>query len=387
MVLAGSLVAAGVLLGRASTPAEQRAERAPEPARPVTAEAAVQRIADIRTGTCELSVSSSTVNLPQGAAGGVVTAVHVRSGAPIRPGTRVLDVSGRPILAVRLPFPLYRSIAPLDEGPDVEALQVSLAGLGLYVGAPSGRHDQASQRAVRELYVRAGAPVPETGPDAAGRLVAAERALAAIDERSRAGTPVARSEVDAALAERDAARNAVGVPVPLGEILSPPAGPIARVERGVGSSVGAGDPILTFNASTATARCRLPVGAAAGLSANIAASLEAGVGEPIRGTLGAVVPGEGELEADFVPDHEISALLGGRSATVEVTVAATDGEALTVPVAALRRGSDGTRVDVVDGSDRRSVAIETGLVAAGWVEVVDGDLRAGDAVVVTRASP
>lgn len=84
----------------------------------------------------------------------------------------------------------------------------------------------------------------------------------------------------------------------------------------------------------------------------------------------------------------------GSNVRVSIAVGATDGEVLSVPLAALSAGPGGeSRVEVVDGDPRdgdeaetRLVGVETGLAASGAVEVrpVDGELAAGDLVVVAR---
>jgi len=99
----------------------------------------------------------------------------------------------------------------------------------------------------------------------------------------------------------------------------------------------------------------------------------------------------------FTPDPlspEQAELLAGANVKVEIPISATAGEVLSVPAAALTAGPGGeTRVEVVDGDPRdgaqaetRQVVVETGLAAEGAVEVhaVDGELAAGDLVVVGR---
>jgi multidrug efflux pump subunit AcrA (membrane-fusion protein) len=66
-------------------------------------------------------------------------------------------------------------------------------------------------------------------------------------------------------------------------------------------------------------------------------------------------------------------------------VSSTAGEVLAVPLAALTAGPGGeARVEVLDGDTGTLVEVTTGLAADGFVEVsaVDGDLGAGDRVVV-----
>ncbi|MGN6695954.1 MAG: peptidoglycan-binding domain-containing protein, partial [Aquihabitans sp.] len=202
LVVACALVVTGLLIGRSTSPTAQAARRAPERTGPVTARPVRQRLADVRNGTCALAVATRTVPLPEGADGGVVTALFVRTGQPISAGGRVLDLSGRPVLALSLPFPLYRTIAPMDRGADVAAVQGALEGLGLYRGHPSGIYDVASQAAVRALFEHAGVEAPATEPDAERRRVAAERAVDEIDARLRRGDQVPQADIDDAVEER-----------------------------------------------------------------------------------------------------------------------------------------------------------------------------------------
>ena len=86
--------------------------------------------------------------------------------------------------------------------------------------------------------------------------------------------------------------------------------------------------------------------------------------------------------------------LQGSNVRVSIAVGATDGEVLSVPLAALTAGPGGeSRVEVVEGDPRdgasaetRIVVVETGLAAAGAVEIapVDDELSEGDLVVVAR---
>lgn len=78
--------------------------------------------------------------------------------------------------------------------------------------------------------------------------------------------------------------------------------------------------------------------------------------------------------------------LQGRNVRVSVPVAATGGEVLAVPLAALTAGPGGeSRVEKSDGGTRTElVTVTTGLSADGYVEITDGDLEAGDLVVVGR---
>ena len=78
----------------------------------------------------------------------------------------------------------------------------------------------------------------------------------------------------------------------------------------------------------------------------------------------------------------------GRNLRITIPITSTSDQVLTVPLAALAAGADGSvRVEVED-PDRsgvtRTVTVTTGLEAIGLVEVVpvDGELAAGDRVVI-----
>lgn len=99
------------------------------------------------------------------------------------------------------------------------------------------------------------------------------------------------------------------------------------------------------------------------------------------------------LEPDPLTPEQISQLQGS-NVRVKIAVGATDGDVLSVPLAALTAGPGGeSRVEVVESDPRegedattRLVVVEPGLAAKGAVEVtpVDGELDEGDLVVVGR---
>ena len=114
--------------------------------------------------------------------------------------------------------------------------------------------------------------------------------------------------------------------------------------------------------------------------------------------IAAVAKGEGEssrwtviLEPDPLKPEQIEALKG-QNVRVKVPVGKTEGEVLSVPLAAVTAGPGGeSRVEVVDSDPREGdeakthiVVVETGLAAKGAVEVtpVEGELDKGDLVVI-----
>lgn len=165
------------------------------------------------------------------------------------------------------------------------------------------------------------------------------------------------------------------------------------VLQGAAMTVSGATVQLTGSAAEADAQL-LEVGAEA--------SFELSDGTPHRAVVVSVARDESadaggrftiELEPDPMPAEEIQ-FLQGSNVRVSIPVAATDGAALSVPVAALTAGPGGeSRVEVVEGDPRdieraetRLVTVETGLSTSGAVEVtpIDGELDEGDLVIVGR---
>jgi len=97
------------------------------------------------------------------------------------------------------------------------------------------------------------------------------------------------------------------------------------------------------------------------------------------------------FEPDALTPEQITQLQGA-NVRVRIAVGATEGDVLSVPLAALTAGPGGeSRVEVAESDPRggadtetRMVVVETGLAAKGAVEVtaVEGELDEGDLVVV-----
>jgi hypothetical protein len=200
-----------------------------------------------------------------------------------------------------------------------------------------------------------------------------------------------------ALAE---AQEAVLPTLPAGEILYldqlPRRVDAVAVQRGAlleGAAMTVSGAKLGLSGTVAPADARL-------LRPRMTATFDLPDGEEHPATITEVTPGEGE-EARWTVQLEPAPLtpeqvtqLQGTNVRVGIPVGATDGDVLSVPLAALSAGPGGdSRVEVVEGDPRdgadaetRLVVVETGLAADGAVEVrpQDGELEEGDLVVVGR---
>jgi len=92
-----------------------------------------------------------------------------RSGAVIRPGERIFEVDGEPVILMDGSTPAWRTMAHGDEGADVLQLERNLAALGYDPGTVDDDFTSATTAAVRAWQEDWG--MPETGRVALGDVV------------------------------------------------------------------------------------------------------------------------------------------------------------------------------------------------------------------------
>lgn len=203
---------AWVLGSRSISPAQALARAEAPPASWITAavEKRVLSSTVIQRGdvAAEVSVGISAPTSVEGT--GVVTQRSVSAGDTVPEGTRVIEVSGRPVFVLTGSVPVYRSLRPGMAGADVEQLQAALSRLGHTVET-TGVFDEATKTAVHGLYTAAGyEPVPAftDGPaqieTAQLALADAKRALATAKDAGGGKSALAQAQVG-----RDQAARAV----------------------------------------------------------------------------------------------------------------------------------------------------------------------------------
>lgn len=167
--------------------------------------------------TSDAAIDITVTPTSQGRA--VVTTAPPEVGSELTDGSVALAIAGRPVFVVVGELPVYRDMTPGTSGDDVRQLEDALVRLGIAPGPVDGVFDGSAQAAVRELYARAGYQAPE--PDAAERdqLAAARDAAeqarrgvtaaeAALTQARRGPSPSTRLQLDAAVNEAVAAREA-----------------------------------------------------------------------------------------------------------------------------------------------------------------------------------
>jgi len=367
----------------------------------------------------------------------VVTAVRVKRGQQVKAGQILVEVSGRPVIAMPGPLPAYRDIRPGARGRDVTQLQEALRAMGYRVARES-TFGPSTKAALNRLYESLGYPVPHTGTadeqavgQAGIRVREAERALA--DARAAAsgdgnvdsagGTPgavgnpgaavqsVGRAKelLDQARGELAALVARTGPMLPMGEVVFVPRfpAPVVTSTAVVGSPVEGS--LLTLATGAVLAAGTLvgaePQGVAVGLPVEVMTSTD---GKTVAGRVTAVGDAAAAIVASgnrgdeqenassngsvaggyavaVTPTTPFGPELVGQSVRLSVEVASTRQPVLVVPVAAVSAAADGTvSVTVATGDaaptggagdtpGTRRVAVVVGASGDGYVEVKPAD--------------
>jgi peptidoglycan hydrolase-like protein with peptidoglycan-binding domain len=219
-IVAGVAVAStaiGFVAGtRIVSPAEAAARREPPAASPVTVPVELREIkSEVITRGDVVFEGARAVQVETGALGDppVVTGAVPKRGATLGEADVVIEVAGRPVIALEGKLPAFRSLGPGSRGPDVVQLEKNLSRLGFDPGAVDGKYDKTTGIAVADLFREAGYQPPKSAADKGARLAAqsqlanAEAAVAFAEaslELAQAG--VGQSEILAVQAEVNAAR-------------------------------------------------------------------------------------------------------------------------------------------------------------------------------------
>ncbi|WP_448318757.1 peptidoglycan-binding protein [Streptomyces sp. CO7] len=441
-IAAGAVVLAGAGLGAATvvrSPAQAAADAGPPPMDVLVARVEKRVLRDtviVRgTATAAQTLRVTPAAAPGAAGAPVVTKLPVAAGDKVTAGKVLLEVSGRPVFALPGKVPVYRDLKPGAEGEDVAQLQKALAARGHGTdGDTQGVFGAGTKSALAGFYASIGyepLPAVEDGGEAVeaaeDAVTAAARALQdAQDGAAGAGQEtedgekpaaepgghaVERAQQDLTEAQRELAeaRAVAGPMLPSAEVVFLKGFP-ARVDS-VSAQVGSQSegPALTVSGGGLEVRALLQdhqkglvrpgqkVEILSEVSGVTAAAKVLSVAE--EKTTPPPPPGSGEGgggdaapagEPGYVmivrPDHKLDPALAGQDVRLTVEAAATDGDALVVPVSAVSAGADGrTTVTVVDGSGkRRRAEVRAGTTGDGYVEVVPApgtSLKEGDEVI------
>lgn len=374
----------------------------------------------------------------------IVTGFSLEPSAQVTEGTVVVEVSGRPVVALQGRLPAYRDLRPGDSGPDVRQLQLALVRLGYPNTDPPGEFESSTARSVERLWRSLGYTVVLTDEnyvvqsrhlqDAVAQArrslkllrldleqaeVAQEQAQMGPNQRDRevgvagpggegasafdSAAAVARARIylngardglEAAIAAREEYLEVNGPTVPANEVVFVPRLPAVLAAAAAPLGSDPAESHLTLASGPLRLTAQLPPTTAAQVHPGLAAVFDCGgtrVNAKLR-TLREIVK---EVESANKPQsrparaifqvHRRFSLRGAGSCSGTIVLRKT---ALgpVVPVSALMTAADGaTTVETLDSSDRlTSVAVDVLLAAEGWaaIRAAGGDELAGNRVVV-----
>ncbi len=178
-VAVGSTAVGWIAGQRITSPAEIAAETAPPTPSLITVpvESRVLSSTVIVRGTVtfdEQTDISVTGSAAAGAASAVVTRVPLQPGDQLTEGDVIVEVSGRPVIALQGELPVFRNLTPGLTGPDVAQLEAALVRLGYDPGTVDTDYDKATEGAVEQLFRDLGYAPAGPSLDAIATLEAAQ---------------------------------------------------------------------------------------------------------------------------------------------------------------------------------------------------------------------
>lgn len=356
---------------------QQQAVEAAAPS-PSTLTAAVEERALVETvvlrGAMGSEYTASITGPGPGVAGDpVVTGKPLDNGDEILAGTVVVEIAGRPVIALPGEFPMYRDLSPGMEGKDVTQLQEALVALGFSLPEINGVFGPGTQRAVEAMYENRGyqaleggapgpGPAPDAGEDDGGDGDEVPQPEAAAED----GPVVPRGELAFLPSFPSSVRSSQ---VQIGELAE---GPVMEVSSGALAAttavsdreydlIGVGDPVTVHSEAH---------------------------GEEFEARVESILPPDEATED--APEQEgyqvlitgdFDERLVGADVRLTIEVSSTGGEVMAVPSSAVFARHDGSTYLVAPDGTETEVA--TGVSAGGWVQIDSDEISPGDTVVVS----
>lgn len=175
-------LAAGIVLSRfIQSPADAASKVAPPAAGLITVPIENRVIAnDVTLRADVLYDESVEVKIDTSAISGaaVVTGRVPEVGTVLDPGSIILELAGRPVIALPGDLPAYRTLRVGVSGPDVLQLKATLAAMEINPGnVESDKYDAATAAAVDKLYLKVGYTSPPASDEDAAAVDGARSAL------------------------------------------------------------------------------------------------------------------------------------------------------------------------------------------------------------------
>ena len=168
---------------RIKSPAEVAAEQEPPTPSLITVPVELRTLSQqvVVRGTIRPSDETS-LEAPVVAGSTVITRLPLAPDDEVVEGDVLVEVAGRPVLALEGELPAFRNLIPGLVGPDVRQLETALVRLDYDPGPVDDTYTAATAAAVTALYRDRGYGPPEPDESAAAALDAAEANVAASEE-------------------------------------------------------------------------------------------------------------------------------------------------------------------------------------------------------------
>ena len=172
---------------RIKSPAEIASETAPPSPSLITVpiESRVLSSTVIVRGTVTFDEQTEISVTGSGSDTAIVTRVPFQRGDQLLEGDVIVEVSGRPVIALQGELPVFRSLTPGLDGPDVAQLEAALLRLGFDPGPVDTVYDAETEAAVELLYRERGYTPNLPSFDAVSALEAAQDRVRGAEESLR----------------------------------------------------------------------------------------------------------------------------------------------------------------------------------------------------------
>lgn len=316
----------------------------------------------------------------------VVTRVEVSQGDVVKSGQMLALVSGRPVIAVRTEFPLYRDLAVGDSGDDAQELNSMLSNLGK-ASAGSDTFTQATGNGIAQLYADYGLTAPSSGQ---GEVNEAQDAY----DEARTDSETDEVQLQALREQLDTAKAESGTRFRLSDFYFLPAGePTVEAISAKGAVLDSEDSVLgtlRSGKNVVTARVDLSKADTYQTGADVTVSTTDGEGTEAAFTVGEVSDfkegddGDGQTPPGYDVTFEAVDAFPDEfedDAAVSITAENADADRSTaIPLVGLREDPDGNYV-LIPGADEKC-RVSTGEQAAGWIGITSDCVAVGDQIVV-----
>jgi len=192
VLIAGLLIGAGWIAAIAFvTPAQHAANADAPPPSILTAQVGMGDLTRTASSTASVHYEQSRAAQVSSVAGvPIVTGKYATAGEMVDQCKVLVEVSGRPIIAVQGDFPFYRSMRIGDSGPDVDQLRAALTACGKDVGA-GGAVDDELMASIGALYTALGYELATDEVDLPGEMLVVSSATVMVEAVAAVGTTVA----------------------------------------------------------------------------------------------------------------------------------------------------------------------------------------------------